>query len=236
MSSANSNPPIFPKTEKFDSTNFGTFETLITIVASSHGVLGYLQGPITNPTPFPNPTTLNYTPTMPNVLIPDDPTPWYSTSPSGAEWAMHDAWVHALLLYNTKSAVGLRLKLDGTAVEAWTSLTLQYKVSSDLTMITAQCYLRNTMFVDGNDFPTHISNLRTKWVLANNTGSKINKADFCMIILPSLPASWDSMVGTLYDAKSLADIISHLTIHWNRIDRSGAHNLLTYRTQSQTQV
>lgn len=41
-----------------------------------------------------------------------------------------------------------------------------------------------------------------------------------MIILSSLPVSWDSVVGTLYDAKSSADIISHLTIHWNRIDRS----------------
>ena len=41
---ANSNPPIFPKTEKFDGTNFGTFKTLITIAASSHGVLGYLRG------------------------------------------------------------------------------------------------------------------------------------------------------------------------------------------------
>ena len=45
MSSANSNPPIFPDAEKFDGTNFGTFETLITIAASSRGVLGYLKEP-----------------------------------------------------------------------------------------------------------------------------------------------------------------------------------------------
>ncbi|EDR06651.1 retrovirus-related pol polyprotein [Laccaria bicolor S238N-H82] len=220
MSSANSNPPIFPEAEKFDGTNFGTFETLITIAASSRGVLGYLQGTITNPAPYPNPTTLNYTPTLPNVPLPDDPTPWYSTTPSGAEWAMRDAWARALLLYNTKNAVGLGLKLDGTAAEAWNSLTSQYKVSSDLAMITAQRDLRNITFTDGNDFPTHISNLRTKWVTANNAGAKINDADFRMVILSSLPASWDSVVGTLYEAKSSADVISRLTIHWNRIDRS----------------
>ena len=142
------------------------------------------------------------------------------TSPSGTEWAIRDVWACTLLLYNTKNAVGLGLKLDGTATEAWTSLISQYKVSSDLAMITAQRDLCNTLFVDGNDFLTHISNLCTKWVLANNTGTKINNADFHMIILSSLPVSWDSVVGTLYDAKSSADIISHLTIHWNRIDRS----------------
>ena len=61
MLSANSNPPIFTKAEKFDDINFGTIETLITIVASDCGVLGYLQGTITNPAPSLNPTTLNYT-------------------------------------------------------------------------------------------------------------------------------------------------------------------------------
>ena len=68
-----------------------------------------------------------------------------------------------LLLYNTKNAAGLGLRLSGTAAEVWSSLTSQYKVSSDLTMVTAQRNLHNIMFVDGNDFPTHISSLCTKW-------------------------------------------------------------------------
>jgi hypothetical protein len=133
---------------------------------------------------------------------------------------MRDAWARALLLYNTKNAVGLGLKLDGTAAEAWKSLTSQYKISSDLAMVTAQRDLRNTTYADGNDFPTHISNLRTKWAIANSAGAKIDDTDFRMIVLSSLPESWDSVVGTLYEAKSSADVINRLTIHWNRIDRS----------------
>jgi hypothetical protein len=133
---------------------------------------------------------------------------------------MHDAWARALLLYNTKNAIGLGLKLDGTAAEAWTSLTSQYKISSDLAVVTTQHDLRNTTFSDRNDFPTHISNLHTKWVTANNAGAKITDTDFRMIILSSLPESWDSVVGTLYEAKSSADVISHLMIHWNRTDHS----------------
>ena len=76
MLSSNANPPIFAEAEKFDGTNFSTFETLITIAASSRGVLGYLQGTIPNPAPHPSTTTLNYTPTTPNIPLPDNPTPW----------------------------------------------------------------------------------------------------------------------------------------------------------------
>ena len=56
--------------------------------------------------------------------------------------------------------------------------------------------------------------------MANNSGAKITNIDFHMIILSSLPASWDSVIGTLYDAKSSADVISCLMIHWNCINCS----------------
>jgi len=190
----------------------------IIIAASSCSALGYLQGTIPNPAPYSNSMALNYTPTMPNVPLPDDPIPWYSTTPSGPEWAMCDAWACALLLYNTKNAIRLGLKLDGTTAEAWTSLTTQYKISSDLAIVTAQRDLCNTTFTDSNDFPTHISNLCAKWATANNAGVKISDANFHMIVLSSLPTSWDSVVRMLYGAKSSADVISHLMIHWNCID------------------
>jgi len=221
MSSSNTNPPIFADTKKFNGTNFATWELLIVIVVTSCGVLGYLQGDIPNPAPPTSSTTiLTYTPGPLEIPLPDDPTQWYSTKPSIAEWAMHDAWVHVLLLYNTKNLIGLGLKLDGTAAEAWNSLTSQYKISSDLATITTQCNLRTTTFADGNDFPTHISNLHTKWAVANSAGAKISDTNFHMIILSSLLVSWDSIVGTLYEAKSSADVISWLMIHWNRIDHS----------------
>ena len=112
----------FSETEKFNGTNFATFETLIIVAASSQGVLGCLQGTIPNPASPQNSTDLHYTPVVLNIPLPDNPTPWYSTTPSGTEWAVCNAWAHALLLYNTKNAFGLGLKLDGTAAEAWTSL------------------------------------------------------------------------------------------------------------------
>ena len=104
-------------------------------------------------------------------------------------------------------------------------------------MVTAQRDLHNATFTDGNDFPTHISNLRTKWVMANNAGAKIDDVDFRMIVLSSLPTSWDSVVGTLYEAKSSADVINRLMIHWNHIDRSKSiANPATIVTVLQTDV
>ena len=165
----NANPPIFSETEKFHGTNFATLETLIIVAASSQGVLGCLQGTIPNPASPQNSTDLHYTPVVLTIPLPNNPTPWYSTTPSGTEWAMCNAWAWSLLLYNTKNAIGLGLKLNSTAAEVWTSLISQYKVSSlNLTMVTTQCNLHNTVFADGNDFPTHMSNLCTKWVTVNN--------------------------------------------------------------------
>ena len=93
----------------------------------------------------------------------------------------------------------------------------------------------NTVFADGNDFSTHISNLHTKWVTANNAGTKITGADFRMIILSLLPASWDSVIGTKYEAKLSAYVISHLLIHWNCTDRSkSVINPATVMTALQT--
>ena len=176
MSSSNTNPPIFADTEKLDGANFATWEQLILIVATSRGVLGYLKGTITNPAPPTSPTAaLTYSPGPLELPLPDDPTLWYSTNPFVAKWAMCDAWVRALLLYNTKNPIGLGLKLDGTAAEAWTSLTSQYKIMSDLAAVTTQHDLHTTIFTDGNDFPIHVSNLRTKWAVTLLTPSLLGQ-------------------------------------------------------------
>ena len=74
-------------------------------------------------------------------------------------------------------------------------------------------------------------------MIANNAGVKIDDADFRMIVLSSLPASWDSVVRTLYEAKSSADVINRLMIHWNRIDCSkSVTNSPTTVTALQTDV
>jgi len=145
-------------------------------------------------------------------------TEWSSASPSVQEWDQRDAWVLGLLQYNTKNPIGLGVKLDGSAAQAWKSLTDIYDNISDLAKINIQRELRDTKFLDGNDFSAHIANLRTLWTRAN---SNISDTDFRTIILTSLPETWDTIVATLYDAKSSAHTIARLDMHWSRINRNG---------------
>lgn len=159
----NANPRIFSETEKFNGTNFATFETLIIVAASSQGVLGCLQGTIPNPASAQNSTDLHYTPVVLNIPLPDNPTPWYSTTPlaQSGPCAMHG---HDLYSF-TIPKMPLGLALSSTAL-----LQKCGPHSSPNTRFhpTTQCNLHNTVFADGNDFPTHMSNLCTKWVTVNN--------------------------------------------------------------------
>ena len=211
------NPPIFTDENKFDGTNWIGWNNAITIAARLRGARGYLEGTIPKPPIAP--------PTLPTaqavaVSLPPEPTAWMSKTPSDDEWELRDAWTMGLLIYNIKNPVGLGVKLDGTAAEAWKSLTDQYQVTSELALVNAQRELRTTLLTEGADLLVHISDLRTKWIKANATGAKITDADFRMVLLSSLPPSWDSLVATLYDAKTSADIITRLTMHWSRLTQN----------------
>ncbi|KAG2014964.1 nonmuscle myosin heavy chain b [Coprinopsis cinerea AmutBmut pab1-1] len=105
------------------------------------------------------------------------------------------------------------------AAEAWTTLTTQFDLRDDVTLINAQRDLRNSLFKDGDDLAAHIADLRTKWTTANALGAKVDDADFRMVVLASLPASWDNVVATLYGSKSSTDTIARLLMHWNRINK-----------------
>lgn len=106
------------------------------------------------------------------------------------------------------------------AAEAWTSLITQYRVMNNLALVNTQRDLHTTMFKDGDDLEAHIANLHTKWAKANSMGAKINDVDFRMVILSSLPASWDSLVAMLYTSTSSTKVITCLMMHWSRVGRS----------------
>ncbi|GLB45565.1 hypothetical protein LshimejAT787_2400230 [Lyophyllum shimeji] len=205
MSSSNYTPPIFPDEEKFDGTNFFGFKTRILIATRVRGALGYLEGIIKKPSP------------LPTGALPPEPTDWTSTSPSVEEWGVRDAWVLALITYNTKNPVGLGVKIDGTAAEAWESLTDTYGTTSELAAVHAEKVLRNTTFSDDTDFLEHIATLRMRWTAATEKGATIDDRTFRGIIIASLPESWNEVVSTLYGTKNSAELIAGLTLHWERL-------------------
>ena len=83
-----------------------------------------------------------------------------------------------VLIYNIKNPVGLGVQMEGTAAEAWKSLTDQYHITSELALVNAQCKLCMTILSEGGNLLVHISDLCTKWMKANTAGAKIEDTDF----------------------------------------------------------
>jgi hypothetical protein len=231
--SGNSAPPSLPEAEKFDGTNYLEWADTILMACRLRGARGYLEGTIRKPV-FPTETsvtspTTTTTPTAAGTTTTPTPTPtptttdtkWTSTTPSWEEWDTRDAWCHIAIRQNVKNPVGLGLKTDGTAAEAWKSLADRYKTTTDLARVYAQRELRGLRMNDGDDFPTHLADLHTKHNRANSVGAKIDDADFREIILASLPASWDHIISTLHTSDSSVDTIIRLEMHWSRINRTG---------------
>jgi hypothetical protein len=185
----------------------------------------YLDGTISKPEETSPTPTITTVPTaeeseVATTTTAPESTPWYSLTPSLDEWTIRDAWAMGLLLYNCANPVGLGMSSDGTAAEAWKSLKDLYGVQSTLYAVNAQRELRNTMLKEGEDLVAHIANLRTKWSTANDVGANITDKDFIIILLASLPSSWDTIIATLYDTPTSMELVSKLNFHWARIGRN----------------
>jgi len=201
MTSQNSNPPVFSEDKKFNRDNFYAFRTLVLTAARARGVISYLDSTTQKPTETPLPTsiavesagsTTNSTTTTPCVSM-----EWYSKTPSLEEWEVRDAWALGLLIFNTMNPIALGVVTIKTATDTWTSLTQNYAITTDMVAVTADAELRGMKYGDGQDFNTHIKWLCEKLNDMLNTGAQISDASFRMIILSSLPKSWDPIVGTL---------------------------------------
>ncbi|KAJ3496003.1 hypothetical protein NLJ89_g10542 [Agrocybe chaxingu] len=177
-------PLTFPEVEKFDGTNWLQWSKTILIAARLQGACSYLEGTIPNPAahplaapipPSPSTTTPAVTTTtapLPTAAL----TPWTYTLPTAEEWDTRDAWAMGLITWNIKDTnmIGLGVKTDRTAAQAWTSLTSQYQTMSDLAAVLADTELRNIKLCDSNDLHTHIANLCLKWAHVNSHVSRNN--------------------------------------------------------------
>ncbi|KAF5335922.1 hypothetical protein D9758_018331 [Tetrapyrgos nigripes] len=83
-----------------------------------------------------------------------------------------------------------------TSKEAWDALNDMYEAKGPIAIVL----LRRKMFTvrceEGGDIETHIKLMRSYQSQMNTLGQKIEKADFSMLLLTSLPDSWDSFIST----------------------------------------
>ena len=177
----------FSKTNKFDSTNWSSWQRLIHTVAMAKGAFGYLDGSITYPS-----TPLATTPSSAE-------TSWDSNTSSLNEWKARDAWTLGLLIFNTRNPAGLGININSIATETWTSYINTYEKASNMAQLNVEQTLQNMTYSDCTDFNNFIINMCNKWSDARALGSKINNKDFKDIIITSLPKSWNPIAAPLYD-------------------------------------
>jgi Reverse transcriptase (RNA-dependent DNA polymerase)/gag-polypeptide of LTR copia-type/GAG-pre-integrase domain len=252
MNASSNSPPRFSESERFDGTNWIVFKSNILILTDIRGATGYLNGSVPQPTAtLPPQTTEGGSPTTPNTAVGNnddlgdsvsailsrEPSSWTSATPTLDEWTARNAYVKGLILFNVVNPIGLGVKLDGTAAEAWESLVSQYDVHNEIALVHAQRELRELVFKDGDDFDAHLATLRIKWNHANATGANITDQDFRIILLSSLPRSWDPIVATLYDVKTSSGVISRLQMHWARVKteaKSSTHSSSAFQATTRT--
>lgn len=168
-----------PEKDVFSGKRFPRFDLLLSIGAKARGVNGYLDGSISRPSPItPESTPLSAA-----------ATPWISTTPSLEEWVVRDAYTLSMIVNNVTDTVGLGIKTDGSAHEAYKSLKDGFAITSDLALVNAERELRDLRYVEGQDFNNHLSALRTCWTSANSQGATIDDTRFRGIIIASLPAT-----------------------------------------------
>jgi len=117
------------------------------------GVRRYLDGSI----PMPSTPTIQ---PKDRSTIPE--TPWNSTTPSLDEWKTRDAWTKILLTINIKDVDGLGIDTTGTAASIWKMAKDNCEITSEITKINAQEELQTIKYTDDDDFPTHLSIMRSK--------------------------------------------------------------------------
>ncbi|KAG6896376.1 hypothetical protein C0992_008717, partial [Termitomyces sp. T32_za158] len=158
---------LLPVEEKFNGSNWTAFKTVITEATHECGLLDYLEGKISNPVlkkeggkGRPTPTTAT--------------TWWEAADPTPDEWQQRNPYVHSMIVLNMINPIGAGVKLDGTATEAWMSLTTLHDAKSDLGLLQAEEELNAIKYREGTNIEAHFRALQTAWAKANNQGAEID--------------------------------------------------------------
>ena len=70
--------------------------------------------------------------------------------------------------------------------------------------------LRNLIYTNNDNFPNHITNLRYRLTHTRSLGADITDNSFIVIVLNSLPCSWDPVVASIQKDISVNEVISQL--------------------------
>jgi hypothetical protein len=202
---------ILSEEQKFNGDNLLQWNTNITQLLGSKGLLGYINGKI--PRPGPESVPLPATPTLTGQYV---STPIYSSTPTLDEWTFRDQLTRGHITLNCTDVASLGVTTMGTAKEAWDSIQSEWGRSTDMRRSHAQEALNRTLYVEGTDIQEHVKLLRTRKAAVDNlSSSTMSEETWKGVIIRSIPPTmkWLPVIPSLYSMSSAADIISTLLVH-----------------------
>jgi hypothetical protein len=207
---------ILSEEQKFNGDNLLQWNTNITQLLGSKGLLGYVDGKILNPGP-PRPPAADKETTATATA-----TPIYSSTPTLDEWTFRDQLARGHITLNCTDVASLGVVTTGTAKDAWDSIQTEWGKSTDMRRSHAQEALNQTLYVEGTEIQDHIKLLRTRKAAVDNlSSSAMTDETWRGIIIRSIPPTpkWLPVIPSLYAMTSAADIVSTLFAHGMIIGR-----------------
>ncbi|KAG6862970.1 hypothetical protein C0991_009114, partial [Blastosporella zonata] len=115
--------------DQFTGNNWMKFKTKLISAARGRGLGGYLDGTLTKLSPSIT--------TMSTMVT----TWWGSLTLTLEEWEQRDAFAMSMVALNVENPIGRGVKLNGSAAEAWKSLTDIHNIKSGLGLVNAEAAL-----------------------------------------------------------------------------------------------
>ena len=122
---------ILSEEQKFNGNNLLQWNTNLTQLLGSKGLLGYIDGTVAKP----GPESLPLPPETTTQII---STPIYSSTPTLDEWNFRDQLTRGHITLNCTDVAGLGVITTGTAKDAWDSIHTEWGRSTDMHRSHAQ--------------------------------------------------------------------------------------------------
>ena len=117
---------ILSKEQKFNGDNLLQWNTNITQLLGSKGLMGYIDGKIEKPGPELVPLPSD------NANTQSINTPIYSSKPTLDEWNFRDQLTRGHITLNCTDVAGLGVTTTGMAKDAWDSIQNEWRRSTNM--------------------------------------------------------------------------------------------------------
>ena len=181
-----------------DGRNWITYRDRLTLCITAQGLLGYLDGTVTEPAdPATRDESASHTP--------DEVSENEEHAKLDADWKQKQAIVLQYIASTIPDSLYLKIKGKQTAKEAWDTLKAEFESRTRMFIIDLRRRLQDEKCDENGNLRTHFDTMRTMREELAALGHTISNTDFTAILLGSLPKSYDSYLSAVTATVSFLD-------------------------------